>query len=359
MASEEKTETATPRRRQEARKKGQVARSQEVGSAAILVAGACMLALYGRYMYGYMKRYMEWSLSPEVFVRLSDLNESNIGFLLSNMVIFSIKIMAPFAAVLVAVALINGFMQVGFHMSLESIKPKFSKLNPINGFKRLFSMRSVTELLKSIFKIAIVGYVGFASIRAAIPKFLLMTDMGIEHAFMLMCVTMLTMALKIGLVLIVLAVLDMIYQKYDFEKSIKMTKQEVKDEYKQREGDPLVRRRIREKQREIAMRRMMAAVPNADVVITNPVELAIALEYAAEEMHAPKVTAKGGGVVAEKIKQVAKENNVPIIEDKPLAQSLFKLTDVGDYVPPQLFKAVAEILAYVYRVSKKKHRFGI
>ena len=186
-----------------------------------------------------------------------------------------------------------------------------------------------------------------------------MTSMDIRNAFGFFALTTLILALKIGAVLILLGILDYIYQRYDFERSIKMSKQEIKDEFKQREGDPLVRRRIREKQREIAVRRMMQAVPEADVVITNPIELAVALQYVSGEMHAPKVVAKGGGVVADRIKEVAKENKVPIVENKSLAQSLFRLTDVGDFVPPELFKAVAEILAYVYKISRKEHKFGL
>ena len=359
MADEEKTEPATSRRRQEARKKGQVAKSMELSSALILLAGFSMLAVYGPVMFLNLQRYLRWTLSPAVLVHMSRLNEYNVTFLNRDMFFFSAKIMFPFVAVILAVSLAINYMQVGFKVAPEAIKPKFSKLNPLSGFKRIFSLRSVTELLKSILKVTIVAWVCYSTIRNSLPQFVNMTIMETREATALFAMTTITLALKIALLLVLLAILDWMYQKYDFDKSIKMSKQEVKDEYKQREGDPLVRRRIREKQRELAVRRMMAAVPHADVVITNPVELAIALQYVADDMHAPKVVAKGGGVVAERIKEVAKENKVPIVENKPLAQALFKLTDVGDFVPPQLFKAVAEILAYVYRLGKKEHSFGI
>lgn len=331
----------------------------ELGSAFVLLAGFSALALYGPYMFVYTQRYMRWMYSPLILVHMSHLNERNVAFFCMDMFVFSAKILAPVVLAILVIALFANYMQVGLKVTPQAIKPMFNKLNPLSGLKRIFSLRSITELLKSLFKISLISYLCFSTIRGVLPQFVNMTTMEIGEGLTLFAVTTITLVMKVAMLMIFLAVLDFAYQRYDFEKSIKMTKQEVKDEYKQREGDPLVRRRIREKQREMAVRRMMSAIPQADVIITNPTELAIALQYVADEMHAPKVVAKGGGVVAEKIRQVAKDNGVPIIENKPLAQSLFKLTDVGDYVPPQLFKAVAEILAYVYNLDRKKHSFGI
>jgi len=331
----------------------------DLSSSILLVAGFSMLALYGPYMFYYIQSYMKWSFSPVVLVHMSNLTPQNVGYLFVDMFAFSTRVLGPFAIVLLVIALLINFSQVGLRVSLEAIKPQLNKLNPISGLKRIFSLRSITELVKSVFKIVIVGWISYSTILGAMPQFAQMTIMEVREAMSLFVITTLLLALKIGAVLIFLGILDLVYQRYDFERSIKMSKQEVKDEYKQREGDPLVRRRIREKQREIAVRRMMAAVPEADVVITNPVELAVALQYVSEEMYAPKVVAKGGGVVAEKIKEVAREHDVPIVENRSLAQSLFRLTDVGDFVPPELFKAVAEILAYVYKISNKEHQFGI
>jgi flagellar biosynthetic protein FlhB len=237
--------------------------------------------------------------------------------------------------------------------------PNLSKLNPIQGIARMFSLRSLQELIKSLLKIAVVGTIAYSSVKKALPDFVAMMDMDIGASMAMVGGLIVQIAIKVALALLFLAFLDFIFQKYEFEKSIRMTKQEVKDEYKQREGDPLVRSRIRQRQREIALRRMMREVPKADVIITNPIFLAIALRYVADEMHAPKVVAKGAGEIAERIRDIAEENGVPIMVDPPLAQSLFKLTDVDDFIPPALFKAVAEILAYVYRLGKKAHSFGL
>ncbi len=358
MADEEKTEPATPRRREEARKKGQVAKSQEFSSAFLLLLGTCMIGVWGKYMVVYLERYMQWMLSPLIFSHMP-FNETNVSFLLIDMFFFSVRVLFPIMLVLFLIAFLSNFLQIGLQFSSEPIKPQLNKIDPISGFKRLFSLRSVTELFKNIAKIAIVGYIAYSTIQNLLPQFAQMSVMEIRDASALFANITLWFVIKVSIVLVLLAILDFAYQKYDFEKGIKMSKQEIKDEYKQREGDPLVRRRIRQKQREMAMRRMMSSVPEADVVITNPIELAVALTYDSDDMHAPKVVAKGGGVVAEKIKDIARENNVPIVENPPLARSLFKLCDIDDYIPPQLFKAVAEILAYIYRISKSKPSFGL
>ncbi len=336
-----------------------MAKSTEVSSALMLLFSFAMIAFYGPYMFVTLRDYMKWTYTPEVLVRLSSLTQTNVANYMIDMIVFSIRVVAPVGAVLMIVGLATNIMQVGFQASTYPIKPNLSKINPLTGFKRIFSLRSLTELLKSLVKVGTVGYVGWKTIIDELPHFVQMSAMEIPDATAMFASTMMRLVFKIILVLLVLALLDYMYQKFEFEKSIKMSKQEIKDEYKQREGDPLIRRRIRERQREMAMRRMMASVPHADVIITNPVHLAVALQYVAEEMHAPKVVAKGGGVVAERIKQIARDNKVPIVENRALAQSLFKMADVGDFVPPQLFKAVAEILAYVYKIGRKDHSFGL
>lgn len=356
--AEERTEPATSKRRDEARKKGQVARSTEIGSAMVLLMGFTMLWAYGKYIYEWLAGYMKWMLSPTMFVT-SSMNPNFVGWLFEDMYAFVIRVLAPLVAAIMVVGLAFNLVQVGFRVSFTPISPNFSKLNPLSGVKRLFSFRAIQELAKSLIKLSIVATISYQHVKAEIPTLLLMHDMDIAASMALVSGSTIRLIMKLIMVLVVIAILDWIYQKYDFEKSLKMSKQEVKDEYKQREGDPLVRSRIRQKQREIAVRRMMAEVPKADVVITNPIRIAVALTYVADEMHAPKVVAKGAGVIAERIREVAKENEVPIIEDRALAQALFKTAEIGDFVPPNLFKAVAEILAYVYRLGRKEHSFGL
>jgi flagellar biosynthetic protein FlhB len=356
--AEEKTEAATPKRRQESRKKGQVARSQEIGSAFVILFGFLTLLVFGRGMFDYMVNYMKFVFSPDVFVGFR-LDEAYVGHFFLSMFSYTARIVAPLFLVLVFVGVFFNILQVGLMFTTESMKPNLNKVNPLQGFKRIFSLRSLTELLKSIIKITAVGVVGFLHIRGEILQVVKLHDIPIIAGMVWLCHSIFILVMKVAVLLIILSLLDFIYQKWDHERSIKMSKQEVKDEHKQREGDPLVRSRIRQKQREIAMRRMMAEVPHADVVITNPVHVAVALNYVSDEMHAPKVVAKGAGVVAEKIKEIAKEHKIPIVEDKPLAQSLFKSCEVGDFIPPNLFKAVAEILAYVFNLGRKAHKFGI
>ncbi|MFH1538286.1 MAG: flagellar biosynthesis protein FlhB [bacterium] len=358
MATEERTEPATPRRRQESRKKGQVSKSAEVGSALIMLSGFTVLLLYGPSIFIYFKTFMKWIYDPRLLGGI-DLSQTNVAFIFTQIIFFCIRLLAPFGAVLIVVGLLANISQVGFLFSFYPLNPNFAKLNPLTGFKRLFSMRSVQELLKNLFKIGIVGTIGFFSVKGAIPAYIQLMDTDLEAMVSKIALTIVIMALKVALALIIIAILDYTYQRYEFEKSIKMTKQEVKDEWKQREGDPLVRSRIRQRQREIAMMRMMKEVPRADVVITNPVFLAVALRYVSEDMHAPQVVAKGAGDIAERIREIAEEHNVPIVVDRALAQALFKLSEVGEYVPASLFKAVAEVLAYVYRLGTKAHSFGL
>lgn len=355
---EDRTESATPKRRQESRKKGQVARSQEIGSAVIILFGFLSLMIFGRSMYDGMANYTRYVLSPEVFTGFR-LDQAYIGHFFLSMFYYTARIVAPIFLILVVVGVFFNVVQVGMMFTTESIKPNMNKINPLSGMKRIFSFRSITELIKSIIKISAVGIIGYLHIRGEIMNVVKLHDIPLAAAMVWLGNSIFWLAMKSALMLIILSLLDFIYQKWDFERSIKMTKQEVKDEHKQREGDPLVRSRIRQKQREIAMRRMMAEVPQADVVITNPVHIAVALSYVSNDMHAPKVVAKGAGVVADKIKEIAKEHDVPIIEDKPLAQSLFKSCEIGDFIPPNLFKAVAEILAYVFNLGRKSHKFGI
>ncbi len=250
-------------------------------------------------------------------------------------------------------ALLANYIQVGFFFTGEPLKMKLEKLDPIKGFKRIFSLRAIVELIKSILKVSIISVIGFIFIRNHLPEILTLITSTPVNSLSAIASVVGNMGLLMGGGLLFIAILDYMYQKYDFEKNIRMSKQDIKDEHKNIEGDPLIKSRIKQRQREIATRRMMEEVPHADVVITNPTHYAVALKYDETKMDAPYVVAKGVDFVAQKIKLIAKENKVIIVENRPLARSLYAETDIGQEIPEQFFKAVAEILAYVYRVQRR------
>jgi flagellar biosynthesis protein FlhB len=355
MADPAKTEKATPKRRQEARERGQVTRSVEINSVVILLAALLTLKYAGPYMIDSM-------------CQLTVLTYRNINtsFGMENIYTFGIfymvqvmKIITPILAVILMVGLMANYLQVGVLFSLKPLIPKFSHVNPMAGFQRLFSRRSLAEFIKSILKLLIIGWIGYQGVKAALPD--LVPTMDMQGAEPLKFVGMLTMKIliRIILALIVLALLDYFYQRWEYNESLMMTKQEIRDEYKQSEGDPMIKARIRRIQREMARRRMFEAVPKADVVITNPTHVAVALEYK-QGMQAPIVLAKGERVVAERIKELALRHRIPILENPPLARALLKQCPVGAPISPDLFEAVAEVLAFVYRMNKKnKEEVGL
>jgi len=257
------------------------------------------------------------------------------------------------------VGMLGSYSQVGFLFTTDPLTPKFDRLNPFTGIKRvIFSKRSLVELLKGILKVVIIGIVGWSAIESYVSESALVMDSDVLTIFLFLCKAAINISFKITLVFLVLAGIDYFLQRRLFENEIKMTKEEVKEENKQLEGDPLVKSRIRSIQRQLARRRMMQEVPKADVVITNPTHLAIALKYDVANMSAPKVIAKGADRIAEKIKEIARANNIPIIEDKPLAQLIYKSVDINDSIPQDMYQAVAQILAYIYKLKKKKISFN-
>ena len=345
---QEKTEQPTPKRRQEAREKGQVAKSQEVTSVTILLA--CLILFYfnAEIMVGKMMEMTRWILGESgSFI----IDSNTIQPLVQTLVYKMFSILAPLLLMVICVAISVNVMQVGFILSSESIQPKLSKINPISGFQRLFSMKSLVELIKNIVKISAVGFIGYITVKGEMTNLISLGSLNAWGVLEYIGKVASKVILRTCWVLIVLALLDYIFQKWDFEKNLKMSKQDVKDEFKQSEGDPLIKSRIRRLQIESARKRMMASVPEADVVITNPTHFAVALKYDQTKMAAPKVCAKGRGYIAEKIKDIAGKNNVPIIENKPLAQVLYKIVDVDEMIPANLYKAVAEVLAYIYNVK--------
>ncbi len=346
---QERTERATPKRKQEARSRGQVAQSREVPSVMILMVSAVFFYFGGSWMF--------WNLSEfitEIYQNIDSLRFNDI----SEASVFSVEILYKLLTVLLPIlipVLIAGIfanvIQVGFQISSEAMSPKLSKLNPITGMKRFLSIKALVELGKSILKIVFIGSIVYVLVKSDMKTFPSLIHQEVGQILSFIAQKSLKICFFVCLAMLILAVLDYIYQRWQFEKDLKMSKQEVKDEQRQIYGDPKVKARIRGVQMEMARRRMMDAVPEADVVITNPTRLAIALKFDPKDMIAPRVLAKGAGFIAQRIREIAEENQVPIIEEKSLAQGLYKLVEIGDYIPAELYRAVAEVLAYVYRLK--------
>jgi len=350
MADSERTERATPKRRSDARKKGQIAKSREVSSVTVLLAGLLILYFGGSYFSGQLSTFMAQSFRQIGMITITPGNIHGV----KNQLLLSIGvILAPFLGVVVVVAVMSNYVQVGGFWSWKLIEPDPAKVFSLRGFRRIFSMQALTELLKSMGKILIVGGMGYYTIKKQMPHILPLMDQEIGTIARYIFSVSFDIFLNTILVMILLAGLDYIYQRWNYEKALRMSRQEVKDEGKQTEGDPLVKARMRSMQRDLARRRMMAEVPKADVIITNPTHIAVALLYISGEMDAPKVVAKGAGFVAEKIRAVGQENGVPTVENKPLAQILYKTVEVGQMIPATVYHLVADVLAFAYRVKNK------
>ena len=346
----EKTEKATPKKRQDSRKKGQVAKSQDINTAINMIAVFAVLALMGSYMYEQIIGLMIDFFQNRM---LEEITAGNIEVMLLDILKMMGLTLAPVLAIAVVAGVLSNVMQVGFMFSPESIQFKLDKLDPIKGAKRIFSIRALVELLKSILKISIVGFVAFYVLFKRMDEIMVLTQISVSEAMVVLVDISLKVGLYAAVALFCIAILDYMYQKFDFEKNIRMSKQDIKDEYKNSEGDPLIKSKIKQKQRQMAMSRMMQEVPNADVVITNPTHFAIALKYDENKADAPLVVAKGVDFVAQKIKYIAKENEVVMVENRPLARALYDQTEVGQAIPEEFFKAIAEILAFVYKTKGK------
>ena len=346
----EKTEKATPKKRQESRKKGQVAKSADVNTAFLLIFIFLLLLFIGGFMRDKMIDIFTHSFQEYLLINVTVESVHRLFLeILSEVAI----VVGPIMLIAIVAGVAANLMQIGFLFSIESIQMKINKIDPIQGFKRIYSIRAIVEMLKSILKIIFVGAVTFTVIWLQLEEILLLSQLSVGSALVYLGKLTIQMGLSAAFALLFLSVLDYLYQKYDHEKNIKMSKQDIKDEYKKSEGDPLIKSKIKQKQREMAMQRMMQEVPKADVVITNPTHYAIALKYDEDKMDAPYVVAKGVDFVAQKIKELAKENSIATVENRPLARALYSQTEIGDAVPEEFFKAVAEILAFVYRLKQK------
>lgn len=353
LFTEEKTEPGSPKKRREAREKGQVPKSRELVTAVLLIITFWAMKTFSSWMLGDLIEEVKLGLTfpkdLESFFTTSGITKFYIQKALAFM-----KILAPVLGFGVLVSLVVNYVQVGVIFTAKPIIPSFNKMNPIEGFKRIFSRQAFVEFLKSNFKIMLIGYFIYSYLfknYAIIPDLM---NMDVRQTAAYIGDMLYNIGIRAGSVLFILAIFDYGFQVWEHERNLKMTKQEVKDEYKQTEGNPQIKGRIREKQRQMAMRRMMSEVPKADVVITNPTHFAIAVKYDPVKSESPTVLAKGKDLIAKQIREKAKEHNIPLVENPPLAQTLYKTVEIGQNIPSDLYKAVAEVLAYVYNLKNQR-----
>lgn len=351
FANEEKTEEATPKKKSEARKKGQIARSKDVGLAITMVTCTLVILLLSGMIVGNLKDTMVYFLQSGM---LQDINEMSIKSIVLTILMKAALCILPVVVPIMIAGIVASLMQTGFLLTGESLKPKFSKLNPISGFKNMFSKKSFVDLLKNLAVVTIIGFIGFLYVRDNYDKILQISNTYLPSLGGQVQDLVVGIFFQVSVVLVIIAAADYFVQFRFHQKDLRMTKQEIKEEYKQMEGDPQIKSKIKQKQREMATRRMMASVADATVVITNPTHFSIALKYEEGNNEAPKVVAKGADLVALKIKEVAKKNDVPIMENKPLARMIYEQVDIDREIPQEMYQAVAEILAMVYKLKNKK-----
>lgn len=346
----EKTEKATPKKRQDERKKGKVAKSQDINGAMLLLFSFIGLFIFGKALIETFASMYEHTFTEMV---LWDLTSNSIQGLFNGIVLEMAKVLLPIMVIAVFGGIISNLMQIGILFTTEPLKFDLKKIDPIQGAKRIFSLRAIVELLKSMLKIVFISVITFTVIWIYKDDMLMTAFISVEESFVFFSKVTAIMFIAAIIALLFLSIFDYAYQRYDFEKNMRMSKQDIKDEYKNIEGDPLIKSKIKERQRQIATRRMMSEVPNADVVITNPTHISIAIKYDEEIASAPYVLAKGVDRTALKIKEIAKKNNVLTVENKPLARALYPSIEIGDVIPEEFYQAVAEILAYVYSLDNK------
>ncbi|MCK4412078.1 MAG: flagellar biosynthesis protein FlhB [Candidatus Eisenbacteria sp.] len=350
-AFHERTEPATPRRRRQAREEGKVARSQEVNSAFILLASLGVLALAGPFM---LRRMMGLTRAILGATGQVDLRADLLMGYFSQGLPEVLLTLVPLAGTVLAVGLLVNFAQVGLVFSWKPLAPRLDALSPTRGVGRIFSKRGAVELLKSLIKIALIGGIAYVTLREEIPRINALLGADPLPLYGYAATVVLKLGLRVALVMIGLAIADYAFQRWDFERSIMMSHREVEEELRHTEGDPRVRARVRAVQREISRRRMMENVKTADIVVTNPTRVAVALRYERQSMDAPKVVAKGERLLAQRIKDLARKHGVPVVEDRPLARMLLRV-EIDAEIPVTLYRAVAELLAYVFRLRQQRY----
>ncbi len=348
----EKTEEPTPKRKREAREKGNVAKSKEISQAFTLLASFLLLYFFmQQIMYNVMagiERYFSTLI-------VDPLSVDTAARLLQDTMIYTVQTIYPVLIVTAAVGFSINFLQIGPLFTTKNLAPDIKKLDPIKGLKNIFSLRGFVEFLKSLLKLGIIAFIAQSFLKNNIIIFKRSLNQGLDLALAEIASLISRMGFTIIAAMVLLGIFDLLYQQWQHNKDLKMSKYEVKQERKEMEGDPMILQKRKEKQRQFSLNRMMNSVKDADVVITNPTHIAVALQYDLDEMDAPIVAAKGEGFVAEKIKEKAKELEIEIVENKPLARSLNSMTEIGDQVPVELYQAVAEVLAYIF---KENNRFN-
>ncbi len=347
---QEKTEKATPHQAEKAREEGRVTKSNDMNAAVMVCLGFASLLAMGPYMSRNLQLMLQHTMVNAPTIALED--PTFVKIFVDSLYRF-FTIMAPVFVLLVIIGALVNIAQVGFKITPKALKPKFDKFDLIKGLKQKLAVRSLVIAVRDTTKLAIVGFVAYKALESEFDSFFLLPDMDVIQLATKLCTTSIWVGLKIGAAMLAIAAIDYAYQKYEFDKSIKMTKQDIRDEYKTTDGNPQIKARVRQIQREMSRRRMMDDVAQADVVVTNPTHIAVALKYDRTSMGAPVVLAKGERLVAQKIKEMARKHGVPIVEDKPLARAMFKLCDIGQAVPESLYRAVAELLAHIYRLQGK------
>ncbi len=351
----EKVLPASLHKLQKAREKGNVARSADLNSGVLLLAAALGLYALGPFTFAQLIGLMRYYFTDAATISVEP---GDMQSLLAQVLLFAAPVVFPLMLVLMATGILINVTQIGFIFSSQALQPKLERLDPIRGFKRFLSLRSLVELTKSIAKLSVIGYIAVSTVQSRSSDILELMHSSPWAGGIAVWNVLFAVWWRVALAMILIGLLDFAFQRWQYLQDQRMTRQEAQDELKQLEGDPRIKQRVRQIQRQMAMQRMMADVPEAEVVITNPTAYAVALRYEPAKMEAPRVVAKGARRVAERIRELAVENDVPIVERPELARALFRDIEIGGHVPESLFKAVAEILAYVYEIERRESKIA-